>query len=112
MFRISLIAATLAASLAAASAAPREDSAAGDPPDFPVAEPQDRAPPLERRRHREPRPRYQGYRGAGVLSGHRPQNRAVDAYSGAVVGEWNYGQPPREAPAPSQRGLHDGLWYY
>ncbi|BGE83877.1 MULTISPECIES: hypothetical protein [Methylosinus] len=117
MLKNTLIAATFAALLAASSAAAEDGmadamGASGAPVDPTLAEPQDQAPPApERRRRREPRRRYHG---ADVVPGYAP-GRPADFYSGAVVGEWNYGQPPQqqqEAPPPSPRGLHNGLWYY
>jgi hypothetical protein len=110
MFKNTLIAATFAALLAASPAVAEDDMGAGGAPADPtLVEPQDRPPP-ERRRRREPRRRTHG---AEVVPGYGAPNRPVDFYSGAVVGEWNYGQPPQpEAPPPSPRGLHNGLWYY
>ncbi|MBY6240196.1 hypothetical protein [Methylosinus sp. Sm6] len=108
MMKHTLIAATLTAIFAASSAAANDELGAGGAPASPgYSEPQDRAPPMpERRRHRERR----RYHGADYLPGYGPPGRAIDdAYS---LGEWNYGQPPQEAPAPSPRGLHNGLWYY
>jgi hypothetical protein len=109
MFKTSSIAAILAAVIAASSAdaAPRRGASGEAGQEDGVAELRgDVRPPSERRRWRRSRPEAAApYYDADPYSGGAPY------YPSA--GEWSYGQGrTHEAPPPSRRGLHDGLWYY
>lgn len=87
------------------------------------ADPRDGGGAFDRDAARAP---YQGYRdeqSAADHEGHRRrhlhQNSRNDAGQGVYVpysyaddyGGWS-NPPPRPAPPPSPRGLHNGLWYY
>jgi hypothetical protein len=110
MLRPSLIALALAAGLAVASSDAAEDTfgPGAEPSEPALSDSRDPAALPERRRRRPPQRRYHG---AEVVPGYGVRD-PVDFYSGAAADERNDGRPPREAPAPSPRGLHNGLWYY
>lgn len=113
MFRTQSIALLLAASLAApcvAAAEALDDAEAGEA----VTEPHDGALPHERVRP-YPERRYEHRRRRHSHESYGPPPYDVPGVVGGYApygGEWNYGQPPREPPPESPRGLHNGLYYY